>query len=265
MKKILLACLLFLILNKGFTQSYVEENGGPTCTELGIIVIRADSTLQETGWIVLEGARYSQDVLLGLVIKHPVYLQSGSEKVYLKLMETLLGDVYTTQVALKPFKKLDVGKTYELVIDSIPLNVNPFQNQVWPRFIVVPSTKTEEMTWTKLPKQLDYRYFQPQCTADIFFPCKNREAIGFSLPIAYPAGSLIRATIENIQTGKKNSQYVLPKDREVELGHTECSGGFEFGSDQGFYGRFEWLLPNGKTMEWKGEAFKFHTYSEAEK
>jgi hypothetical protein len=265
MKKILLSFFLFLSLNNGFAQSYVAENGGPTCPELGIKVLRADSTLQETGWIVLEASRHSQEVLQGLVIKHPVYLLAGSEKVYLKLMETLLGDVYTTQVVLKPFKKLDVGKTYELIIDSILLKTNPFQNQVNPRFTVVPATKTDEMVWTQFPKQLDYRSFQPQCTSDIFYPCKNLEAIGFSLPIAYPAGSLLKATIENKQTGIKTSQYVLPKANEVGLGHSECFGGFEFGSDQDFSGRFEWLLPNGKTMDWKGEGFKFNTYSAAEK
>ena len=242
-----------------FGQTYDEKISGVDCFDPGIQILGSDSILQESGMLVLQSARNSQEILLGLIVKYPVYLRSGNEKVYLKLMETLLGDVYTTQVVLKPIKRIQKEKIYELIIDSLPQRDNLSGNNSLSRMRIVPFASMDMVVWPSMPEKLYYQCSIPPCHEDIFFRCKNRELVSFSLPVGLPGGTLIRAEIENLKTGKKVCQYIQANENHFELGHSECFGNFEFGKNQSFQGRFDILLPNGSSISWKGELVKFHT------
>ena len=205
-----ISCLLigFFILNKCLGQSYAEAMKFPACKGFEIRAPPVTMTLQQNTNIILEAGGIYQDVLHELD-KHAVYLKSGEEKIKLNAIEFLAGQVYTTQVVLKPSEKLIVGKNYKLYIDDYD-STAIFKRNVAGKsetpasWLVIAKTDTVKPEWLLKPVLLGKNSYQPQCNnSDPFYACHNFECVSFECRIKSNANYSVKTTIENTATHKR--------------------------------------------------------------
>lgn len=78
------------------------------------------STLNQTGFIIIDGSGIYEEAVLNLGTRFPIYLKAGKTIVLLNVKKIHKGQYYQSQAILIPNSVLTVGQTYELVIDSLP-------------------------------------------------------------------------------------------------------------------------------------------------
>ncbi|MEP7254294.1 MAG: hypothetical protein ABI666_00890 [Ferruginibacter sp.] len=213
------------------------------CTGNGISCWPNTSTIKANPVFVITFYAYSHGIVAGLNTKNAIYLRSGEEKVRLKVVEVCIGQFRLTQVILKPGSELIPGREYELVIDSLPAyeriqkwNKKTFKSEP-PKWKVLNEIDTEFPTWTELPK------FKSKSIA--YFGCGPSLAVNFGFTAADGSDLLVKTIVKNRKTGKFITYYLESPDNNIAVGHSMCSGAFDFDSDDEYEVSFALMDASG--------------------
>jgi len=231
------------------------------CSSSGIGVWPRTSNLKVNPVIVIEFYGASQQIVAGLNNKHSIYLKSGEEKIRLMIIEVCKGQFRLTQVIVKPATELKAGKEYQLMIDNLPEyeSIHKWNKETHkteaPAWKVLKEADTEFPTWTTLPK-FNSKYFS-------MFGCGPSLGIVFDVAAADASPVLVKTTVRNTKTGQYSTYYLEPADNKISVGHSMCSGAFDFDSDEPYEVSFALMDASGNPGCLASPPYRFTRPTEA--
>ncbi len=210
---------------------------------------------------VLEGFARSQQVVAGLNKIYPVYLESGGDRVPLRVTDIVVGGHDLTQAVLVPTAELVVGRDYDLVIDGLPDSVRHEQSD------------STEHTWiTATYTVVEGRdTLSPTITARPVVVSTPNEPLGYSSYIEFPPSTTVRfsntaqdeseiivkTTVKSLLTGSETAYYIEPIDTTIYVGSTGCGAAFTFSEGNDYEVEFTFMDSAGNVTPWKGERITF--------
>lgn len=218
------------------------------CGSRGLYAYPSDAEISSNSLFLLEGYGLSREVLQGLNTKYPVYLLSDKgEKVNLIVKEYNEGQFYLAQALLQPEKVLDMGESYSFLIDSLPQyeNLGRYNSS---------TGKNEKVRYT-ISKTADLE--KPRLkSGPVFwkeeyemFGCGPANYVYFRMDVEDRSLLLVKATVQDMQSGKSSVYYVLSGGRELSLGHGMCSGSFAFEPGKEYEVQFAYMDVSGNHLE----------------
>ncbi|UYZ57523.1 hypothetical protein [Hymenobacter latericus] len=143
------------------------------CYNRGLTIWPSAGVVPANAVFMVEGMDESQQLVRGLGGAYTAYLQAGQERIALRVAETLVGQVQLTQVILKPARRLQPGRRYELVIAerSKPrINLISQHNAgTWAVAYTVAATPDHTApVWLDMPKLQAAHYEEMGCGPEIF-------------------------------------------------------------------------------------------------
>ena len=206
MKHFPITIILIFILTSAFAK----------CGSNGIYCLTNSASFSKNGLIILEFYASSQDLIKDLNKKHSIYLKNSKTKIALEIIETLKGQYSLTQVILRPKLELSFNQDYSLQIDNLPkyetkpsltFKVTNYIDIVPPIFNANPvETKKTFVSYGCGPAVWIYYNFSGQQDKDCF----------------------VRTSVKNKKTGLTTSYILRLENGIVKLGHSMCSGAFDF-------------------------------------
>lgn len=218
------------------------------CSSRGLYTYPSEGELSANSLLLLEGYAQSREVLRGLNEKFPVYLLSDKgEKVRLIVKEYNESLFYLSQALLQPEKELNMGETYTFCIDSLP------PNEALGRYNSS-TGKNEKLRYT-VSKAADLE--KPVLRSEPVFWKEEYEMFGcgpmsyvyFRMDVEDRSLLLVKATVQDMQSGKSSVYYVLSGGRELSLGHGMCSGSFAFEPGKEYEVQFAYMDVSGNRLE----------------
>lgn len=218
------------------------------CSSSAIWASPSSSTLPQNQQIVLEGYGMSQRFIDSLNSIYFIYLSTDDEKVKIIVQETNKGMFGLTQAILKPKKPLTIGKTYTLVIDSLPEwaentmkrynnTTHDYEPITW---TIVEAVESTPSTWLSPPKFKD-----KSCE---HFGCGPAIYTNFSASVSSPNETLIKTQLVDLNTNDTSSYYLyINNNDEIKVGRNMCSGAFDYQSKHNYAVRFKLSNVYGKT------------------
>lgn len=210
---------------------------------------------------MIEGFATSQKIITSLNKEYKIYLQSGNQKINLKVTETLIGDFQLTQAILKPEFPLEIGKEYILKIDNLPKyeTVNKFYNyNIASKPIIYKVTSNvdiEKPIIAKKPYELKKSY--------ISYGCGPEANVIFSFLANDSSQLLVKTKFKNLVTNKATTFYLLPKDNKLLVGYGMCAGAFKYDKNLAYEVEFNFMDSSGNITRWDREGIKFTKPTEA--
>lgn len=243
-----------IFLFTGF-KSFADCGGG------GLTAFPKQKEIQKNSLFVLDGHAYSQPIIKNLSIQYPVYLQSGTEKIKLKVLETHVGALHTSQALLKPEKPLTPGKKYQLIVEvfsdgstvtrsnsdkaSVKTNSKDITKTIVASYLVMAKSDTKRPEWIKTPvetsKELEH------------FGCGPSIHVNFKLEVKESAAYLIKTTLKSVDTGIETIYYLFDQNGTLSVGHGMCAGAFDFNDGMKYEAKFQIMDASGnvsKETEW---------------
>lgn len=209
---------------------------------------------------VLEGFADSQPVVAGLNKIYPVYLESGTDRVPLRVTDVVIGQYDLTQAVLVPTAELVVGRDYDLVIDGLPDSVRHQQ------------ADSTERTWiTAMYTVVEGRdTLSPTVTARPAVISTPNERIGYPFiefpPITWVRFSntaqdeseiIVKTTVKSLLTENESTYYIEPIDAIMYVGSGACGAAFTFSEGKEYAVEFTFMDSAGNVTPWKGEPITF--------
>lgn len=231
------------------------------CGSNGIDVFPTKTEINKNSIFLIEGFASSQKIITLLNKDYKIYLQSGNQKINLKVTETLVGDFQLTQAILKPEFPLEIGKEYILKIDNLPKyeTLNKFYNYSFKSkpiiYKVTSNVDIEKPTITKKPYELKKSY--------IPYGCGPQVNVIFSFLADDSSQLLVKTKFKNLVTNKITTFYILPKDNKLSVGHGMCSGAFKYDNNMAYEVEFNFMDSSGNITKWEKEGIKFTKPTEA--
>lgn len=206
--------------------------------------------LKQNSWIVIEGDLDSKQILLGLNMIYPIYLESEGHRVNLLLKSAYNGMFGLTQAFLKPEKALHLGKTYELKIDHLSKE----EREAFHRFDWE-TGKQISYTW-KIVKGTDQAapLFEKQPSSSgkflEFYGCGPAVFAYFEMQTTDDSQVWVKTELVEISSKESNTYCVQPDAQgRVEIGHDMCLGAFKFKLDKTYKVRFQLMDICGNSNE----------------
>lgn len=225
------------------------------CATHALWVFPNGKTIKQNSIFVLNGYFQSQQVILELNKKHPVYLKSGQKTIKLLVTEICVGQFMLTQAILKPETALEAGVEYTMYIDSLPM-YNKFErfNDVTHKaepvtFNVITENDTEAPEVASRPKELKKML--------AYYGCGPSIHVVFSNPATDKSELLVKTTVKSVKTGKETTYYIEPNGDKINVGHGMCSGAFDFDDGDEYEAAFSFMDLCGNLTAWTGERIKF--------
>lgn len=218
------------------------------CGSRGLYAYPSDAEISSNSLFLLEGYGLSREVLQGLNTKYPVYLLSDKgEKVNLIVKEYNEGQFYLAQALLQPEKVLDMGESYSFLIDSLPqyealqrynYSLEKFEKI---RFTVSKAADLEKPRLKSAPVFWKEEYSM--------FGCGPASYVYFCMNVEDRSPLLVKATVQDMQSGKSSVYYVLTGGKELSLGHGMCSGSFVFEPGKEYEVQLTYMDASGNRLE----------------
>ncbi|MBV4357590.1 hypothetical protein [Pinibacter aurantiacus] len=214
------------------------------CGTNGIFCLSQRPTLNKNGLIVLEFYSLSQPLVADLNGKYPVYLKSSDKKVQLNVVEILKGEMWVTQVVLKPATGLLVGKRYSLEIANLPKyedgprTYNDSTKKLEPLSFKITDTVDNEIPVLNGSPKIDKETF-------IQYGCGPETFVYFNLSGQDKSELFARATVKNKTTGLSTTYILRIEDGLAKVGHGMCSGAFLFKDGENFEVTFQLFDQSG--------------------
>jgi hypothetical protein len=211
--------LLFLIILLKTTIAQAD------CIMGSISCWPTKSTINRNSLIIIECYGYNQKDVSKLSNPNQVFLKSGNEMAYLKILEIHKGEFEITQIILQPEKPLTPGKEYEL---RIVLN----KEQSISRYN--PDTRKYEPTKWKVNNQIDK--VRPEwismpvisSTTIKVYGCGPEKWVNFNFASSDSSNLLVKATVRSIKTNTQTVYFIESDNHQIKIGHGMCSGAFHF-------------------------------------
>jgi hypothetical protein len=225
------------------------------CSGSGLSVFPNGQTICQNSIFVLDGYAESQEVILALNKKHPVYLMSGNKKVNLHVLEICVGDYRLTQAVLRPETELEAGLQYTMYIDSLPeyekfTRYNKATQAYGPVIYTVISEKdTEKPQLVSKPTELK--------KALVLYGCGPSIYVVFSHTATDKSEMLVKTTVKSLTTRKETTYYIQPNGNQISVGHGMCAGAFDFRDGEMYEIEFSFMDACGNMTAWSGERLKF--------
>jgi len=238
-----------------FIGLFYTVNSFADCRGEGLYIFPSGKTIKQNSVFVLDGYARSQDVILGLNKKYPIYLESGEQKVKLFVKETFVGQFELTQAILTLEKPLEAGLEYTLVIDNLPKTesldrYNPKTNiYELIKFTVESGVDIEKPVITSSPKLIDKSYAQ--------YGCGPAMSVNFSFPVKDNSEIIIKTVVKNIKSGIETTYCIVHQNKQIEVGHGMCSGAFIYGEGNEYEVAFSFMDASGNITAWQGDRIKF--------
>lgn len=231
------------------------------CGSNGIDVFPTKTEINKNSIFLIEGFATSQKIITSLNKEYKIYLQSGNQKINLKVTETLIGDFQLTQAILKPEYPLEIGKEYILKIDNLPKyeTINKFYDYSFKSkpiiYKVTSNVDIEKPTITKNPYELKKSYIPYGCGPEV--------NVIFSFLADDPSQLLVKTKFKNLVTNKVTTFYLLPKDNKLFVGYGMCSGAFKYDKHLAYEVGFNFMDSSGNITTGNKEGIKFTKPTEA--
>ena len=225
------------------------------CSGEGLYVFPSGQTIKQNSIFVLEGYARSQNIILELNNKYPIYLKSGDKRVNLFVKEIRVGQFQLTQAILILERQLDAGFEYELFIDSLPKteSLTRYNDKTMEyesiKFTVVSGIDSDKPVLTSTPKEIDKSY--------ALFGCGPAMSVNFDFPVKDSSEVLIKTTVKNINSGFETTYYIKSRNTQISVGHRMCSGAFTYDESNNYEIEFSFMDASGNTTTWIGERIKF--------
>lgn len=246
------ACIVFLLI--GF-KSFADCGGG------GLTAFPKQKEIQKNSLFVLDGSVYSSEIMKKLTIQYPVYLQSGKERIALKVLEIHVGALSKCQALLKPEKSLTPGKKYQLIVENFSdgstvtrsnsdgsaakTNSKDITKTFVADYIVMAESDTGSPEWIKTPAETSKELEHFGCGPSIY--------VHFKLKVKESSAYLIKTTLKSVDTGKETIYYLFDWDETLSVGHGMCSGAFDFKDGVNYQAKFQIMDASGNVSsesEW---------------
>ncbi|MDH7460131.1 hypothetical protein QEG73_02535 [Chitinophagaceae bacterium 26-R-25] len=214
------------------------------CGMNGIFCLSQRSTLNKNGLIVLEFYALSQPLVSDLNGKYSVYLKSSGKKVQLNVIEILKGEMWVTEVVLKPATGLRVGTRYTLEIDSLP------KYEDGPKKYNDSTKKWERLSFTitdTVDSDIPVLNSAPTINKEtsIAYGCGPETFVYFNLSGQDKSELFAKATVQNKKTGFSTTYILRIEDGLAKVGHGMCSGPFLFKEGNNFEVTFQLFDQSG--------------------
>ncbi|MBL0911467.1 MAG: hypothetical protein IBJ09_03765 [Bacteroidia bacterium] len=226
------------------------------CSSRGLYTYPSEGELSANSLFLLEGYALSREVVRGLNAKFPVYLLSDKgEKVKLIVKEYNEGQFYLSQALLQPEKGLNMGETYTFCIDSLPpyealgrYNASTGKNEKL-RYTISKTADLEKPVLRSGPVFWKDEY--------AMFGCGPLSYVHFRMDVEDRSLLLVKATVQDMQSGKTSTFYLLSGGRELSLGHGMCSGSFAFEQGKEYEVQFAYMDASGNRLETPSGKIRF--------
>lgn len=212
------------------------------------------NTLNKNAIIILSTG--DTDFALNLSSKYKIYLRCGTNKIQVMVMQVCRGGLNLIQLVLKPKTELIEGQEYDLcflnskkVLQQIKRWDIKSQNNIPIKWKVKNITDMELPVWKE----------EPVITAKFLETggCGPDEWVHFHLSFIEKSDVQVKAVIKNVLTGKETICYIHQRDNKFQLGHTMCSGEFNF-DEEAAYEVFFYLVDESGNISAAAKAIKFN-------
>lgn len=233
MNKIVLLLFLFSFLSFNDMQAQ--------CAQDYISLFPKGENIQQNGLIVIEGNGMAQKVINELTFLHPIYLQSGSHKVDLKLQEICIGQKNETQILLHPESELVLGGKYELKVDGLEGEEKRFfqredeqGNSFFISWTVASEAYNELPVWKSLPKFKGLKHDKQE-------ECENTVYAIFGVEIEAPYEVLVKTEVLDLTTNTSSVYHLQANGIGLWVGCEYRGGAFDLLENHNYKVRFDVL------------------------
>lgn len=235
------------------------------CSSSHVTFFPKSETLQQNSLIVIEGNGMAQKVINELTFFHPIYLQSGSHKVNLKLEEIRSGQKDETQILLRPEIELVVGGRYELKVGDLEEDEKIFfegkdesGNNYAISWIVTENSNTQPFEWKNKSKFLQFVY-KKEAEED----CVVNSYAMFEIDIDSPGEVLVNTEVIDMETNERFEYYLQLNENRLLVGNGIGDGAIVLQENHNYKLRFDVFntaeRPKGNWSDWV--SFKVPEYS----
>ncbi|MCX6319883.1 MAG: hypothetical protein NTW29_21570 [Bacteroidetes bacterium] len=218
MRSAVLSILLFFLSASCFAK----------CGSNGIGVVGDNRMIYDRSVIILEFYMNSQQVAHKLNVRYPAYLQSGKEKIPLKVIQTLTGGYNITQVILLLTIKPAEGKRYSLEIDHLKKEDGEVTYFDIAAKKMMPYMFTGSAAPANTPLLFSGLPVETKKTM-VSYGCGPAQWIYYSLPNKTALSAYVLASLKDKNNGL-TTEFIVASDKEgtIMIGHGMCTGGFNF-------------------------------------
>lgn len=217
------------------------------CGGSGLSAYPHQKEIPKTSLFVLDGYAGSQQVIKNLNTEFPVYLQTGNERISLKVIEVHIGQFNISQALLKPEKPLVPGKKYQLIIENVSDGIvtrnktADITRKIMTEYLVKDESDTEAPQWIKAPTEKDKSLEH--------FGCGPSIHVNFQMDVKEQSDFLVKTTVKNKTTGTETVYYIGTEKDGLSVGHGMCSGAFTFDSSIDYEAKFMLMDTSGNVSE----------------
>ncbi|NOQ72163.1 MAG: hypothetical protein GQ574_09185 [Crocinitomix sp.] len=208
----------FILVCLASVQSFAD------CGASGIYVWPAtNSSISEMPVITVEGYYIDQELVRKIGKDYNLYLKSANHLVRLIPVEILEGDMYLTQVVLKPVQLLKPDEEYELYTSSFPKKTTTIPETLElgipkSKWTVRASNDKSAPVFTTTPKWIKSNIF--------YWGCGPGRSMKFEFETKEVDNFLVRTTLTNTADSSKTTYYIAATEGIISVGHGMCSGAF---------------------------------------
>lgn len=224
------------------------------CSSNGLSIFPYNQNIKKNSIFILDGYAQSQEVILSLNTKYPIYLKSKKKKVLLAVKEICIGQMSVTQAVLYPVEELEVGETYTVCIDSLAeLPLTRYNSK---------TSKYDPVTYTILDES-DFIspifVFYPKETEKAYTPfgCGPAIYVIFDYFVTDSSEVKVKTTVKNLTTETETTYYISANQGKIQIGHGMCSGPFKFEEGEKYEVEFALMDASGNMLNWERERIPF--------
>jgi len=208
------------------------------CSNEHLSFYHQSKTIKQNSFIVIEGYAWSQNIIDSLNCTFPIYLQSATEIVNLKVDKKIVGMFDVTQAILIPERALTPGQKYFIKINNLH---DQTLIQEW-------DDKLKDLVdvYWNVEKGFDYDipnvkrrpYFINNSSA--YYGCGPEYFSHFGINYSDVSDVLIYTELRDVKT-KFYFRYFLPmlESKKIMIGHGMCGGAFRFEKNIQYEARFK--------------------------
>jgi hypothetical protein len=219
------------------------------------------TTINRNSLFIIEFYGYSQKNVSEISKLNQLFLNSGNEKVHLKIVEVNKGEFELTQIILQPEKLLKSGLEYELIVGGLnKKGTISRQNPV--------TKKMENVKWlvndkidNEKPKWVSYPSFQSKTKME--FGCGPEKWVNFNFKSSDSSNILIKATVKSIKTNTETVYFIESFNNQIKIGHDMCSGAFHFDNGDDYEVTFSLVDQSGNFSKQTSKPIRFSKPTES--
>ncbi|RYY99237.1 MAG: hypothetical protein EOO11_05655 [Chitinophagaceae bacterium] len=182
----------------------------------------------------------TDNFLLHLNRRFPVYLQADEERIKLVVQQTFRSTLNVIQVVLKPERLPAAGKSYTIHIDGVgrfqsPHRMNLKNADLEPAaFTFTAEQDLQGPSVLTVPTQIG--------TYSRYEACGPSSLVLFTYPARDKSSVFVKTTVRSLKTGKEETILLFPRERDglavLEVGYYRCDVGFPLKGEEDYQVRF---------------------------